>query len=149
MLILSVKDRDLFGYSNQYVAECYITFDEIKRSDGVEQKHLSLNRPNTIGLFKSLNLSVTFTSRSIQFILYISQLFQIVIAFMHWNCVKVTNWLEISSKNSNRRYRPHSSQTLFENSHVRFETIFSKDRKAYHSDWIRHTADRDMVEPLL
>lgn len=51
MLILSVKDRDLFGISNQYVAECYITFAEIKRSDGVQQIHLTLNRPNTSGLF--------------------------------------------------------------------------------------------------
>lgn len=55
MLILSVKDRDLFGISNQYVAECNITFAEIKCSDGVEQIHLTLNRPNTTGLFKLPN----------------------------------------------------------------------------------------------
>lgn len=53
MLILSVKDRDLFGISNQYVAECFITFAEIERSDGVQQIHLTLNRPNTTGSFKS------------------------------------------------------------------------------------------------
>lgn len=57
MLILSVKDRDLFGISNQYVAECYITFAEIKRTDGVQQIHLALNRPKTTGLFTIFNLN--------------------------------------------------------------------------------------------
>lgn len=57
MVMFSVKDRDLFGISNQYIADCFITFAEIEGIDRMEQKHLTLNRPTTTGfLFVPWNL---------------------------------------------------------------------------------------------
>lgn len=54
LVIFNIKDRDLFGISNQYVAECFIPFAEIEHSNSTEQKHLTLNRPMTTGLFRIL-----------------------------------------------------------------------------------------------
>ncbi|XP_031620349.1 protein unc-13 homolog 4B isoform X3 [Contarinia nasturtii] len=45
ILIFSVKDRDLLGFSNQYIAEGFVKFNEIANSNRSEQKHLKLNRP--------------------------------------------------------------------------------------------------------
>lgn len=65
VVVFSVKDRDLFGISNQYVAECFISFEEIARGDKTEQKHLKLSRPTSSGeniflifFFRSSNNSI-------------------------------------------------------------------------------------------
>lgn len=50
MIMFSVKDQDFLGISNKYIAECFITFDEIARSDPMEQIHLKLSRPTVAGL---------------------------------------------------------------------------------------------------
>lgn len=45
-----MKDKDLFGMSNQYIAECYLTFQDIDNTTGTnEQIHLKLSRPKNIG----------------------------------------------------------------------------------------------------
>lgn len=44
VVMFSVKDKDLFGYSNQYIAECYLIFQNIP-DDYSDQIHLKLNRP--------------------------------------------------------------------------------------------------------
>lgn len=44
VVMFSVKDKDLFGYSNQYIAECYVTFQTIP-DDCSDQIHLKLSRP--------------------------------------------------------------------------------------------------------
>lgn len=49
LIILTVKDRDYFGISNQFVSECFISFEEIENGDPMEQRHLNLSRPNTTG----------------------------------------------------------------------------------------------------
>ncbi|XP_058467926.1 protein unc-13 homolog 4B isoform X4 [Malaya genurostris] len=49
VILFSVKDKDLFGMSNQYLAECYMSFNDIadvsSESGKIEQKHLRLTRP--------------------------------------------------------------------------------------------------------
>ncbi|XP_058814021.1 protein unc-13 homolog 4B isoform X2 [Topomyia yanbarensis] len=49
VIMFSVKDKDLFGMSNQYLAECYLSFNDIADVSGesgkIEQKHLRLTRP--------------------------------------------------------------------------------------------------------
>lgn len=49
LLQFSIKDKDLFGISNQYIAECFILFDEIAKNDIQQQIHLKLNRPICLG----------------------------------------------------------------------------------------------------
>lgn len=50
MILFSVKDKDLFGITNQFVAECSMTFQEIMLLNGSrEQIHLKLSRPNSSG----------------------------------------------------------------------------------------------------
>ncbi|XP_059619903.1 protein unc-13 homolog 4B isoform X1 [Phlebotomus argentipes] len=44
IILFSVKDKDLFGMSNQYIAESYLSFGEIAEM-GEEQIHLPLSRP--------------------------------------------------------------------------------------------------------
>lgn len=44
MLVFSIKDRDMFGMSSQYLAECYLSFGVIFESNG-EQIRLNLSRP--------------------------------------------------------------------------------------------------------
>lgn len=54
VILFSVKDKDLFGMSNQYIAECYVAFKNIVGEDedgGREQIHLKLSRPTLIGKF--------------------------------------------------------------------------------------------------
>ncbi|XP_058974958.1 protein unc-13 homolog 4B isoform X3 [Musca domestica] len=43
----SIKDKDLFGMTNQYIAECYISFADIMAHEG-EQIHMELSRPEYI-----------------------------------------------------------------------------------------------------
>ncbi|XP_055321737.1 protein unc-13 homolog 4B isoform X2 [Sitodiplosis mosellana] len=47
MIMFSVKDRDLLGFSNQYIAECFLPFNEIANDQRGEQVHLKLSRPKT------------------------------------------------------------------------------------------------------
>lgn len=53
IILFSVKDKDLFGMSNQYLAECYLSFNDIADITGesgkIEQKHLILTRPYRLG----------------------------------------------------------------------------------------------------
>lgn len=52
MILFSVKDKDLFGMSNQYIAECYVAFKNVQPEDedgGREQIHLKLTRPTLTG----------------------------------------------------------------------------------------------------
>lgn len=49
MVIFSVKDRDLLGFSNQYIAECFLPFTEIENRQPTEQIHLKLSRPKNSG----------------------------------------------------------------------------------------------------
>ena len=48
LILFSIKDKDLFGMTNQYIAECYITFADIMASDN-EQIHMELSRPEYTG----------------------------------------------------------------------------------------------------
>ncbi|XP_037945402.1 protein unc-13 homolog 4B isoform X2 [Teleopsis dalmanni] len=44
LILFSIKDKDLFGMTNQYIGECYITFADIVTSEQ-EQIHMELSRP--------------------------------------------------------------------------------------------------------
>ncbi|EDW84880.2 uncharacterized protein Dwil_GK12905, isoform B [Drosophila willistoni] len=44
LILFSIKDKDLFGMSSQYLAECYITFADLMAFEG-EQILLNLSRP--------------------------------------------------------------------------------------------------------
>ncbi|XP_053963719.1 protein unc-13 homolog 4B isoform X1 [Anastrepha ludens] len=44
LILFSIKDRDLFGMSSQYIAECYITFADLMANEN-EQIHMELSRP--------------------------------------------------------------------------------------------------------
>ncbi|XP_055857483.1 protein unc-13 homolog 4B-like [Episyrphus balteatus] len=44
ILIFIVKSKDLFRMSNKYLSECYLSFEDIRKSNG-EQIHLNLFRP--------------------------------------------------------------------------------------------------------
>uniref|UniRef100_A0A4Y0BLA7 Munc13-4 n=1 Tax=Anopheles funestus TaxID=62324 RepID=A0A4Y0BLA7_ANOFN len=54
LIMFSIKDKDLFGMSNQYLAECYLSFNEIADISGdagkIEQKHLILTRPQKMDI---------------------------------------------------------------------------------------------------
>lgn len=50
LIMFSVKDKDLFGMANQYIAECLLSFDTIFNGSGNDQIHLTLTRPNNLGL---------------------------------------------------------------------------------------------------
>lgn len=50
LILFCLKDKDLFGISNQYIAECYLSFKDIQEaSSNNEQIHLKLNRPRNTG----------------------------------------------------------------------------------------------------
>lgn len=57
MIMFSIKDKDLFGMSNQYLAECYLGFSDIADISGdtgkIEQQHLVLTRPNRMGKWQN------------------------------------------------------------------------------------------------
>ncbi|XP_034664063.1 protein unc-13 homolog 4B isoform X4 [Drosophila subobscura] len=44
LILFSVKDKDLFGMSSQYIGECYISFTDLRESEG-EQIIMNLSRP--------------------------------------------------------------------------------------------------------
>ncbi|XP_075147164.1 C2 and C2B_Munc13-like domain-containing protein staccato isoform X2 [Haematobia irritans] len=44
LIQFSIKDKDLFGMTNQYIAECYISFADIIANES-EQIHMELSRP--------------------------------------------------------------------------------------------------------
>uniref|UniRef100_A0A182PAH8 Uncharacterized protein n=1 Tax=Anopheles epiroticus TaxID=199890 RepID=A0A182PAH8_9DIPT len=54
LIMFSIKDKDLFGMSNQYLAECYLSFNDIAdisaNSGKIEQKHLILTRPQKMDI---------------------------------------------------------------------------------------------------
>uniref|UniRef100_A0A182J7R8 Munc13-4 n=1 Tax=Anopheles atroparvus TaxID=41427 RepID=A0A182J7R8_ANOAO len=54
LIMFSIKDKDLFGMSNQYLAECYLSFNDIadvsEDSGKIEQKHLVLTRPQRMDI---------------------------------------------------------------------------------------------------
>lgn len=47
--MFSVKDKDLFGMANQYIAESLLSFETIFSGAGHDQIHLTLTRPNNLG----------------------------------------------------------------------------------------------------
>lgn len=49
-----IKDQDLFGISNKYISECFVTFEEIASTGRLDQMHLKLSRPTVTGLFASV-----------------------------------------------------------------------------------------------
>lgn len=50
IILFTVKDKDLFSITNQFIAECYMSFQEIALLNGNrEQIHLKLSRPNSSG----------------------------------------------------------------------------------------------------
>lgn len=50
LIIFSIKNHDRFGMSNKFVAECFITLDEIKRCTPKQQVHLTLSFPTSLGM---------------------------------------------------------------------------------------------------
>ncbi|XP_017124116.1 protein unc-13 homolog 4B isoform X2 [Drosophila elegans] len=44
LILFSIKDKDLFGMSSQYIAECYISFEDLEATPG-EQIMMNLSRP--------------------------------------------------------------------------------------------------------
>lgn len=51
IILFCVKDKDLFGITNQYIAECFLTFEDIeKMNNSCEQIHLKLSRPKNTGM---------------------------------------------------------------------------------------------------
>lgn len=61
IILFSVKDKDYFGMSNQYVADAFIMFKDIaditSDTGSIKQLHLKLTRPQNEGSFMSLNLT--------------------------------------------------------------------------------------------
>lgn len=53
LIMFCIKDQDLFGISNKYVAEGFVTFEQIARTGRLEQMHLKLSRPTVTGLFNN------------------------------------------------------------------------------------------------
>lgn len=92
VILFSVKDKDLFGMSNQYIAECYVAFSGIAPADqdgSREQIHLKLSRPTLSGMCHQLVLP-NFRDDNNNFLFS-----QTPIVFVRWNIDKVTNRLEI------------------------------------------------------
>lgn len=60
IILFSVKDKDYFGMSNQYVADAFLMFKDIaditSDSGSIQQLHLKLTRPQNEG---ELYLSVS------------------------------------------------------------------------------------------
>uniref|UniRef100_A0A0A1WM20 BAI1-associated protein 3 n=1 Tax=Zeugodacus cucurbitae TaxID=28588 RepID=A0A0A1WM20_ZEUCU len=44
LILFSIKDKDLFGMTSQYIGECYITFADLMANEN-EQIHMELSRP--------------------------------------------------------------------------------------------------------
>lgn len=53
IILFSLKDKDYFGMANQYLAECFLSFDEIESSEN-NQIHLKLSRPSYSGKFRAI-----------------------------------------------------------------------------------------------
>lgn len=97
LVMFSVKDQDLFGISNQYVADCFITFREIEQANAQQQVHLKLSRPPTLGKWflhdqNSKQSEINFLSFCVSFALTLSM--QIQIVYVHSSIDRVTNRLE-------------------------------------------------------
>lgn len=51
IILFCVKDKDYFGITNQYIAECFLTFQDIANMpNSCEQIHLKLTRPKNTGI---------------------------------------------------------------------------------------------------
>lgn len=48
LILFSIKDKDLFGMSNQYISECFILFKEIDETSADKQVHLTLTKPTSL-----------------------------------------------------------------------------------------------------
>lgn len=49
LILFSVKDKDLFGMANQYIAEALLSFEAILNGSDGDQIHLTLTRPSNLG----------------------------------------------------------------------------------------------------
>lgn len=49
LILFSVKDKDLFGMANQYIAETLVSLEAIQEGLASEQMHLTLTRPSNLG----------------------------------------------------------------------------------------------------
>lgn len=56
--MFSIKDQDYFGITNQYVADCFMSFREIEQSNTQQQVHLKLNRPTSLGKRHSFSIQI-------------------------------------------------------------------------------------------
>lgn len=58
IVLFSVKDKDYFGMSSQYVADAFLMFKDIadtnKDSGSIQQMHLKLTRPQNEGKFLNI-----------------------------------------------------------------------------------------------
>lgn len=85
LILFSVKDKDLFGMSNQYIAEALLSFESILSGNGGDQTHLSLTRPSNLGECgdewvlenKYINCFFSFSDSDSRF------------RCVHWSCVSL------------------------------------------------------------
>lgn len=60
LVVFNVKDKDMFGMSNQYLAEAFLHFSEIPDTSedirGLPQVHLMLSRPTKLGKILSISI---------------------------------------------------------------------------------------------
>lgn len=49
LIMFCIKDQDLFGISNKYVAEGFVTFEQIASTGRLDQMHIKLSRPTVAG----------------------------------------------------------------------------------------------------
>lgn len=85
VVMFSVKDKDLFGYANQYIAECYLIFQNIPE-DSSDQIHLKLSRPTC-----TCKLDCQLRSIANNFCTFCFVLFQRRNVSMHWNIDRAIN----------------------------------------------------------
>lgn len=50
LIVFSIKDKDLFGMSSQYIAESYISFADLEATPPGEQIMMNLSRPEYTGI---------------------------------------------------------------------------------------------------
>lgn len=54
LLLFSVKDKDLFGMANQYIAETLLGLETVLAGEARDQIHLTLTRPSNMGEWRVL-----------------------------------------------------------------------------------------------
>lgn len=64
IILFSVKDKDYFGMSNQYVADAFLMFKDIaditNDTGSIKQLHLNLTRPQNEGKLNILQMRQKF-----------------------------------------------------------------------------------------